>query len=80
MTHRRTGRKDNVMDEELKKLIDIMKLTRVAILEFENTTKGYRKEIKCPGCEDGIVRYSISSSNGHISAKCSTKDCVSWIE
>lgn len=34
----------------------------------------------CPICRTGKLKYMRSSRNGHICAKCSTPDCVAWIE
>lgn len=39
--------------------------------------------IDCPVCNDkkGKVRYSYAGDyNGHITAQCTTKDCIQWIE
>ena len=36
--------------------------------------------IKCPICREGSLRYTVASVNGHIHGKCSTPDCVSWME
>lgn len=37
-------------------------------------------EIDCPVCEAGKLSYRRAAYNGHIHAKCSTKDCVAWME
>lgn len=42
--------------------------------------KGGQSSVKCPCCPDGFIDYSVASSNGHMWAKCSTKECVRWIE
>jgi len=34
---------------------------------------------KCPACTNGSLRFSVAS-NGHVAAKCSTEDCLCWIE
>jgi len=36
--------------------------------------------LKCPCCDDGHIRYSVASVNGHMHAACTTKDCVRWME
>ena len=36
--------------------------------------------VKCPACEDGMIRYTVSSYNGHMHAGCSTDGCVRWME
>lgn len=37
-------------------------------------------DINCPVCKKGKVRYDAAMYNGHIWAKCSTEDCVDWVE
>ena len=37
-------------------------------------------EITCPVCKTGKLRYSRFGYNGHVHARCSTKDCVAWME
>jgi len=37
-------------------------------------------EMACPVCEKGIVTYSISGSNGHVWARCSTDGCVRFMQ
>lgn len=34
----------------------------------------------CPVCKIGKLRYSRDSYNGHVHARCSTPDCVSWMQ
>jgi hypothetical protein len=37
-------------------------------------------EMPCPkGC-GGLLRYSVASYNGHMHARCSTQDCLAWME
>lgn len=36
--------------------------------------------IKCPACDSGDLRYSVSAYNGLMRAGCTTAGCVSWIE
>lgn len=37
-------------------------------------------EMDCPVCKTGKLRYSRASYNGHVHAKCSTQNCVAWME
>lgn len=37
-------------------------------------------KMKCPVCNEGELRYSRASYNGHVHAKCSTQGCVAWME
>ena len=36
--------------------------------------------IDCPVCKTGKIVYSVASVNGHLWGRCSTKDCVFWME
>lgn len=36
-------------------------------------------EMKCPLCQQ-TLRYSMASRNGHVSAKCSSPDCIKAME
>ena len=40
---------------------------------------GKRGTTTCPNCQ-GRLRYAVASSNGHVTAICSTAGCVSFIE
>lgn len=60
-------------------------VTRKAIKEDIEATGMVRRDvagqIPCKICKDGTVSYSCAGAyNGHIHAKCSTENCVSWIE
>lgn len=37
-------------------------------------------EMLCPACKTGTLSYERSSYNGHVCARCSTDDCVRWME
>lgn len=34
----------------------------------------------CPICQTGKLKYSRSTYNGHVHARCSTAGCVAWME
>lgn len=36
--------------------------------------------VPCPVCKSGALHYSVSGYNGHIHGRCSTKDCLSWMQ
>lgn len=42
--------------------------------------KGSAGSIDCPACGKGRVNFTRSGYNGHIHAKCSTDNCVAWME
>jgi hypothetical protein len=41
--------------------------------------KGIRGEIECPICK-GRLAYTVAASNGHLWGRCSTPECVSWMQ
>lgn len=45
-----------------------------------NTKKGVQGAMDCPVCKKGQLRYTRAACNGHIHARCSTEDCVRWME
>jgi hypothetical protein len=53
---------------------------RKAIIDKHGTAKGYSDKMQCPICKTGTLLYSRAECNGHIHARCDTKDCVSWME
>ena len=36
--------------------------------------------MQCPICRTGKLKYSRSTYNGHVHARCSTDGCVAWME
>lgn len=40
---------------------------------------GQKGVIVCPACK-GELEWRRASVNGHVSAKCKTKNCLSWME
>jgi len=60
-------------------------LSLVAITE-EAKRLGLRKgnggagEVKCPACAEGVIHFSVSGYNGHRWARCTTEDCVAFME
>lgn len=38
------------------------------------------REMDCPLCDGGKIRCIKSSYNGHTQGRCSTKECIGWIE
>lgn len=37
-------------------------------------------DMPCPICASGVLSYRRASINGHVHARCSNEDCVSWVE
>lgn len=46
----------------------------------ERLTKDINDCTECPCCKEGMVFYRISVSNGHISARCTTNNCINYQE
>lgn len=55
-------------------------VARSAIEQTEGKRRGVSGSMLCPVCTTGTLQYSIASINGHIHGRCSTEDCVSWME
>lgn len=36
--------------------------------------------VSCPVCKSGTLHYTVAGYNGHMWGRCSTKDCVSWMQ
>jgi hypothetical protein len=53
---------------------------REAIVAATNGKRGVSGQIDCPICNTGKLGYSVSGYNGHIHARCSTENCVAWME
>lgn len=58
-------------------LNDIMEVKKAILLNIEKTGKE-ASTITCPLCR-GQVSYT-RAYNGHVHAKCSSDDCVYWME
>lgn len=46
----------------------------------EKPVKNVQDSMICPICKTGELNYKIMSYNGHIHARCTTEDCVCWME
>ena len=61
-------------------------LLALAVVAEDAEKHGYGKgnggvgSCPCPVCENGTINYSVSSYNGHRHAKCTTTDCVAFLE
>jgi hypothetical protein len=49
-------------------------------LEHAEGRRGVAGSIFCPACTTGVLRYSVSSYNGHIHGQCDTPNCLSWMQ
>lgn len=46
----------------------------------EKPVKNVQDSMICPIYKTGELNYKIMSYNGHIHARCTTEDCVCWME
>lgn len=67
---------ESVTKREIDPLLERIVVAREAILATEREGG----EIDCPICKTGKLRFSVSPSNGHVHAHCTTRQCVSWME
>lgn len=69
-------------EAEWKKIIAESLGVRAAIATAMESAgaKSGEGEIDCPVCKTGRVHYSVAECNGHVWARCSTKDCVAFME
>jgi hypothetical protein len=67
-------------EAELNRHLAKTSLVMRAIRKKEGERRGVAGELDCPACTTGTVQYSIANCNGHIHARCSTKDCVSFMQ
>lgn len=54
-------------------------LPLLAQIKDENRGKDATGRSRCPVCE-GHVRWTHAGSNGHVAMRCSTQDCIAFIE
>lgn len=46
----------------------------------ENRGRSNRITVKCPACENGSLSMSIAGYNGHVHGRCTTPNCLNWME
>jgi hypothetical protein len=67
-------------EEEWKEMAVRANRARVAIVAHAQATGEMRGKLHCPICGKGELHYSIARCNGHVHARCTTSDCVNWME
>lgn len=45
-----------------------------------NKGKSAQEVVDCPACGTGKLHLSISSYNGHVWGRCTTENCLAWME
>ncbi len=67
-------------NQRMAGVLDAVMLARLAIIEAAEGKRGVTGTIPCEVCKSGELFYSVSEFNGHVWAKCSTENCVAWME
>lgn len=58
----------------------------MAATQADAKAKGLKKgnggagKVECPVCKTGELHYTVAGCNGHMWGKCSTPNCVSWMQ
>jgi hypothetical protein len=66
-------------EAESERMLTDMLTARSGIVEQTKGKRGVSGSIICPRCL-GPLHYSVAASNGHVHARCSTADCLAWME
>lgn len=66
-------------EERREKAVADALAVKSAILIETKKARSIQGEMTCPICHTGRIGYSVAS-NGHIWARCATKDCVRFME
>ena len=58
----------------------IIAMVCIRVLYPDKPKESVQDEMECPICQKGVLHFSISSSNGHIWGRCTTKGCVAFMQ
>lgn len=79
--HYSKAKTDAFMTRFVKRLVIARPAIEADIALKDMQNKNSRGIIDCPICLSGKVHYSCAGKvNGHIHARCTTEDCISWME
>lgn len=80
--HRQYPTKEEIEAEEkmFDEIIKESKAARAAVLKHSGGKRGVAGSIPCTKCKTGTLHYSIAACNGHIHGRCTTAECLSWME
>lgn len=61
---------------------DVLKARQIIIKKHGSKKPEHdiKNSMVCPVCKKGGLFYSISSFNGHVWGKCTTRNCMEWME
>lgn len=77
---RRTREQGEARADGVEKSLRMMSVVMPAVDAWRKKLPiGKAEIIECPECK-GRLHLSQAAYNGHVWAKCETKDCVAWIE
>jgi hypothetical protein len=66
-------------NDQIRESLERMMKARTAIIDHCGNRKSVAGSITCPVCGSGTLNYT-RAFNGHVHAKCSTENCVAWME
>ena len=64
------------MSEGSSDFIKYMMIARKSIIE----TKKEKGSIECPKCKGKLLFSVAINYNGHVHARCTTENCLAWME
>ena len=67
---------DRGHEQHVKKL----NVACAAITKDAKGRRGISGKLPCPVCTTGTLHYSIAGCNGHVHAKCTTPDCIAFMQ
>jgi len=74
-----TQKEQEAEERKVAEHIQKIMIARLAIKEHMQGKSGCGN-IPCPVCSTGKLSFVVNEVNGHIHAKCTTGDCVAWME
>jgi hypothetical protein len=75
-----TAEEEAAKQAEMDKWLANTFQVRAEIVKRAAGKRGVSGAFECPICKVGKLRYSIAGCNGHIHARCSTDDCICFME
>jgi hypothetical protein len=75
---------EDILERELcvQKSIDrlMVVLPLVSAIKTEHKGKSWAGNTECPVCNTGTLMMSHSAYNGHVACRCTTEDCINFME
>lgn len=77
---RRTREQGEARADRMEDSLRRMTAAGPIVKEFRKKPWGKKAVFDCPACKTGKLHLSQSSYNGHVHGRCTTPDCLSWME